>query len=198
MTSDKKIPIVSTRGIVLFADWEEITSLEDLKTWHTQVYETLNPSKQYNDSVRTDILYSEAVFSENTYVQTLDGSVPLKNIRPGDTVLDADGNPTIVEGIVEVDSCEVYSAISLGPNEYASSAAWFYEHDEWRQSVEKPTYLHNATCWLSLFTTAGTFQIHTANGVKSVRDFTDIGPDHIHETYHWVLESLWKQKQNTK
>ena len=195
MTSDKQIPIVTHKGLILFADWEEITNIEDLKQWHKQVYETLNPLKQYEHSVETNTLYSESVFSENTPIRTLHGSIPIKDIRPGEEVLDEYGNITVVEGVVEVDSLEVHSASSIGNDNYMSSAAWIKEYDEWKQIVENPVYPKNANRWFSLFTKTGTFQILRNNDTLPARDFTDIGPDHIHETYDWVLQSLWNQKQ---
>lgn len=189
MTSDKKIPIVSHRGLMQFADWEEITSLDDLKQWHTQVYETLNPSLPYPNTVLNDVLYSESVFSEHVRIVTPDGWKYVQNLRPGDLVLDDRNRPTPIHGKVEVDMLEVQSAVGIEKGAYMSSAVWFYEGTEWKQSRDSPMYPSNQA-WFSLFTQSGTFQIYTEKGIRPVRDFTDIGPDHIHETYDWVLESL--------
>lgn len=197
ITSDNKIPVLSQRGIELFADWEELESLDDLRLWHKQVHEALNPTIKY-DAASESVLYSESVFSGNTRVVTEHGLRDIKDIRPGECVLDEHGYATIVEGIVELHKHSVHNAVSLEDGAYISSAVWFYEQGVWKQSTKTPAYPKNVEKWYSLFTKSGTFRIQTSDAVLSVRDFTDIGPDRLHETYDWVLESLRKQKKCTK
>jgi hypothetical protein len=181
--------VVSNRGLVQFADWEEIASFEDLKQWNKQVYETLNPSLPYPNLALSENLYSESVFSKHVRIVTPEGWKHIQDLRPGDEVLDGDNRPTRVQGLVIVDALEVHSAVSIEPDAYMSSAVWYFEDGEWKQPRDHPVY-PNHSVWVSLFTQSGTFQITTAKGIRAVRDFTDIGPDHIHETYDWVLESL--------
>jgi hypothetical protein len=195
MTSDKQIPIVSDRGIVMFADWEEISGLEDLRSWHQQVYESLNPHKLYQGGPSIDVLYSESVFSERTDILTPSGWILLNNLHPGDEVLDASGNPTRIVGKVQVDGLEVQTTFQTGENSYCSSAIWMYDNDEWGQVKGNPLP-HSETMFYSLFTESGTFQIRFQGIAKPVRDFTDIGPNRIHETYEMVMDRL-KQKLDT-
>lgn len=195
ITSDRKIPVVSTRGIDIYADWEEFSSLEDLEKWHKQVYETLNPNKPYTPPKSVEILHTESVFSGNTGVLTQSGIVSIQDVRSGDWVADEFGNYVRVNGIVEVDRSEVCGAVPLGDNNYMSSAVWFYDEGKWQQTVKNSEIPENIQKWYSLFTENGTFLVQGVNGPKLVRDFTDIGPTKIQETYNWVLESLNKENK---
>ena len=195
MTSDKQIPIVSDRGIVVFADWEEISSLDELRSWHQHVYESLNPHKPYTGEVSNDVLYSESVFSERTNILTPNGWIYLNNLHPGDEVIDASGNTTRIVGKVQVDGVEVRTSCQISEDSYCSVSAWIYDTTEWTQ-IKGNTLPYSENVWYSLFTESGTFQIRYLGIAKPVRDFTDIGPNRIHETYEMVLNRL-KQKLAT-
>jgi hypothetical protein len=135
------------------------------------------------------------VYSERTEVLTPAGWIYLINLHPGDEVLDASGNPTRIVGRVQVDGLEVQTAFQTGENSYCSAAAWIYDNDEWIQ-IDGNTIPHSEIAWYSLFTESGTFQIRFKGIAKPVRDFTDIGPTRIHETYEMVMDRL-KQKLDT-
>lgn len=191
ITTDRTIPIVGNQGTVTFADWEEFQTDTDLQTWHKQVFQTLNPGSKRYTNPTIDSLYSESVCSESTLLQTRDGSKRIQEILPGEYVKDGKGY-TRVNGIVKVHASEVRNSVAISKDAYISQALWYFENGQWTQtqSSEAPisdTHLHS---WYSLFTESGTFAIETASGPRWVRDFTDIGPDRIHETYDWVLRSL--------
>jgi hypothetical protein len=196
ITSTHRIPILSPSGTIFeFADWEEISSDADLKHWHTQVYEILNNTNQYPvpepPTPSLDILHSEAVISGRTKIWTTLGPVEIRGIHPGDIVLDANGKPTRVTGVVCVDGSQVRTAAHLGGDAWISGATWTsYDGKTWNH----PEHLVSADGiheWYSLFTESGTFRLCEVGALGlHVRDFTDIGADRIHETYDWVLESL--------
>jgi hypothetical protein len=199
ITSDNRIPVVSDKGILEFADWEELTSFSDLQKWHKQVFETLNKGVGYdnqnNQSKPTsEVLYSESVFSDNILVKTETGYKYMKDIRVGDILVDEHGSPMRVKGTVIVSRSEVEQAFSAGNNAYISSAAWLYENGAWIQPNTvrnlKIGYPDQSVTWHSLFTESGTFMIRIGEDEKSVRDFTDIGSERIRDTYNWVLQSL--------
>jgi hypothetical protein len=194
ITSTHRIPVITVGGELLeFADWEEISSDDDLKQWHALVFTTLNGTHCATPEPSADILHSEAVVSGRTKIWTTLGPVEIRGIRPGDVVLDANGKPNVVKGIVCVDGSQVRTAAHLGGDAWISAAAWTsYNAKTWHH----PEHEHLVPAdgiheWYSLFTESGTFRLCEVGALGlNVRDFTDIGPDHIHKTYEWVLESL--------
>lgn len=194
ITSTHRIPVVASDGSVLeFADWEEISSDDDLKQWHAQVFTTLNGTTAGLSEPSADILHSEAVVSGRTKIWTTLGPVEIRGIRPGDVVLDANGKSTVVKGVVCVDGSQVCTASHLGGDAWISAAAWT-SNDAKTWNHPEPEHLVPADGiyeWYSLFTESGTFRLCEVGALGlHVRDFTDIGPDRIQETYDWVLESL--------
>jgi hypothetical protein len=194
ITSDHKIPIITSQGITIFADWEEISDIKELQKWNYQVYSTLNPKhvSSYNaNSITKNMLLSESLFSEQTNVLCKQGKVPIKNLVPGDCILHSDGSYAYISGVVRMNASEVSNIVSLGKNSYSSVASWYYDDNTniWKQ-YELGVDTNHVGIWYNIFTTSGIFQIQTENGSLTVRDFTDIGPDHIHESYEWILNSL--------
>lgn len=192
ITNNHRIPVRTTEGIIEFADWEEISEDSDLERWHNQVFETLNPGCGPAVFVRSEVLHSEAVVSGRTKIWTNLGPVEIRGLNPGDTVLDGNGRPTIVKGVVCVDESQVRAAVHLGGEAWISAAAWTSTNKgkTWSHP-EHPTSVDGIREWYSLFTESGTFRLCEIGALDlQLRDFTDLGPDHIHETYDWVLESL--------
>ena len=188
-TSSRRIPVQSTNGTILFADWEELADDDDqLKQWNTHVYQALNGHKPVKQS---PVAYkSEAVLHPSVHVKMADNTwQPIKTLRPGDHVCDAAGQPTRVRGIVEMTANEVEATAHNGK---ISAGCWIRGADGfWSQ----PTATAGAPAsgiWLSLVTDAGTFVVE---GVGVVRDFTDVGSEHIHQTYDWVLGKLMPTKE---
>ena len=201
ITSDRKIPIVSSQGVSIFADWEEIQSMPDLRKWNEDVFRTLNPESlpKCSDQIPTDTILSESVFSNTTYIVRNNGYTPIDKVSPGDWIQDSKGLPTKVLGIVAVDSSQVLRSIDLGNDSYMSCAAWIQTIDGiWSQPNYQLSHPNTKSgYWYNLFTESGSFQIVTNNGVQNVRDFTDLGPNTIHQSYNWVLQSL-KNKNSMK
>jgi hypothetical protein len=195
ITSTHRIPIQSARGVLEFADWEEISSDDDLAKWHKQVFETLNnrvaPEFATAPVPTPDILHSEAVISGRTKVWTPLGPSEIRGIHPGDTVLDGNGKPTLVRGVVCVEGSQVRSGTHLGGDAWVSAAAWTSADGRVWGHPEHPVSADGIPEWYSLFTESGTFRLCEPGAIGlQVRDFTDVGSDRIHETYDWVLEAL--------
>ena len=191
ITSDQKIPVVTPRnGTIVFADWEELENDADLQAWHHMVQEMLNGES--SASIPEHVLASEAVFSERTRIWTPVGVAEIRGIRPGDTVMDADGRPTRVTGVVKMSSCAVAAAEQIGHNAYASAGAWIRTTPSarWQNPSAAATKDADVT-WYSLFTEAGTFKLCEDIRTDCVaRDFSDVGSDRIQTSYGWVLEAL--------
>ncbi len=183
-TSSRRIPIQSATGHLMFADWEELADDDtQLKEWNAHVFQALNGFKPASQS---SVAYnSEAVFHPNQKVKMADHTYEsLRNIRPGDRVCDAVGQPTRVRGIVSMSTSEVTATVEGK----FSAGVWIRGRDGiWAQPTATTTPSPKNQQWLSLVTDAGTFIV---DGVGAVRDFTDVGSEHIHQTYDWVLRKL--------
>jgi len=190
-TSSRRVPVQSNNGLIVFADWEELADDEDqLKQWNTHVYQALNgrkPVAQLSTSYK-----SEAVMHPSVQVKMADNTwQPLRALRPGDRVCDAGGQPTRVRGIVCMSTDEVEGTAFGGT---VSAGCWIRGHDGFWSQPTITTRIKPAASdsWMSIITDSGTF---TVGGVGVVRDFTDVGSDHIHQTYDWVLGKLKPTKE---
>lgn len=178
ITSNQRIPILTEKGIVEFADWEEIDE-EGQADWNRFVFETLNPGCIWNPSMA--ILEGESVFHPSTKVRCPEGSRCISTLHPGMMVLDANGEPTRIVGVVDMDSS-------------CAGTAWTYRNGKWQQiTTETP----NSTLgYVSLITEAGTFQIESDNTWQVIRDFTDVGLRNLPNSYGMVLNQVSQMKSS--
>lgn len=186
ITSEHVIPIVGNFDILMFADWEELETTEELQSWYSYVFESLN-NKKPDENVTNAVLESEAAIAAGTYVSTQNGPTCIESLRPGDTIIAADGTPTIVLGVVQLDPSNVASVTQYGSS-YISAGSWVETDGLWNHPV--PTAVQVNSTWYSLFTDTGTFRIETSVGTVNLRDFSDIGKDNIEQTYDMVLELM--------
>ena len=184
-TTSHRIPVQSQAGILQFADWEELEE-KDLATWNAHVFTTLNPGATWNS--QDAVLQGEAVFHPATMVELpQQRAIELGQLRPGMIVLNAEGQPTRVLGVVEVAASEVPAT-----NGAMSAAVWRRTSPRGLWTQGSPTSGPAYCAWRSIITEHGTFLLH--NGI-AVRDYTDVGIDAIGETYEWVLEALGQPQQ---
>ena len=163
-TESQRIPVLSSIGTLLFADWEELADADQM-TWNEFVFRTLNPGETWKAE---EAVIAEAGFAPSTLIQTPQGTIPIESLYPGTIVLDEKGDPTRVLGVVELE-------------EVTLSAVWRWDGC-WKQGLSG--YVGNG---YSLVTEAGTFL--TPYG--AVRDFTDVGSA-LSDSYEWVLDALRK------
>jgi hypothetical protein len=193
ITENNTIPVLSNKGTIIFADWEEIDG-EDLKDWHKTVFTMLNPSATYKAPTKQN-LDSEAALSEKSLIFTPLGPVEIRNLTPGSKVYSADGKITDVVGIVRIHSDEIAAAKQLDAHTFVSAGTWTSENDVWSQTtaMEAPP---TDVAWFQLFTTSGTFRVLTSDFKDiSVRDFSDVGSNEITETYTMVMDALLRKIQ---
>lgn len=189
ITSDHTIPVISNKGICVFADWEEIESDDDIAAWNKTVFEMLNGTAEYIQP-SAESLSSEAALSENTRLMTPLGPVSIRNLHPGTTVYDADGVPTRVTGIVRLQESEVSAAVRLDDQTYVSAGCWMRSGTVWTMRSKDAT-TPPFTNWYMLFTESGTFRIITSDFAQyDLRDFSDVGSAEISKTYASVLAAL--------
>lgn len=186
ITSEHIIPIVGTLEMYMFADWEELDTLEELQSWYSHVYQTLNGTPT-DEKVLESVLESEAAVAKGTLVSTLYGPTCIESVRPGDTILAGDGTPTTVLGVVHLDPSSVVSVTQYG-NSFISTGSWVETEGVWKHPV--PTAISVNSTWYSLFTDKGTYRIETSMGTVNLRDFSDIGKDSLEQTYDMVLSLM--------
>jgi hypothetical protein len=195
ITSTRRIPIITPNGPIDFADWEEIDNeLEELKEWNQQVFALLNPGQTYIEPSMTS-LFSESGVSGNTHIKTLNvETLKASELRPGSTILSADGTPTKVRGVVKLTGKEVVNCSYLSNDASISAGTWVKEYNTWIQRCHLTPKRPKESLWYQFFTESGTFIIQDGQKQILVRDFTDVGSSEIHKTYDWVLKVLVGQK----
>jgi len=181
LTSDRKIPILTSKGVQDFADWEELDADDDeaLRSWHAYVVQTLNGRDAKVPEPRH--LEVEAGLSGAVRVKTPQGLIPVANLRPGSTVLDKTGKDTVVTGVVHWQGA--VTAVPRGDG-FMSTGCWEYE-TRWKQPEDTADPLE--TDWYHLFTEEGTVMLE---GSVSIRDFSDVGSVALEATYESVLQRV--------
>jgi len=192
VTSEHTIPIIGKFNIHVFSDWEELETKDELLAWYQDIYATLNGVKATKapkapKAPKDVVLNSEAAVAANTFIGTLSGITRIETLRPGDTVISAEGTPTKVLGVVELDKSCV-CAVHVYGEARISAGSWVHRDGIW----DHPTTFEKVedTRWYSLFTESGTFRVETKEGHVNLRDFSDLGEDKIDQTYGKVLEFM--------
>jgi hypothetical protein len=177
LTSTQRIPVMTTKGCIEFADWEEIDQ-SGQTAWNQYVFEALNPGIAW-DPTKMDVdIEGEAVFAPNTKVRCGDGYQAIGSIYPGMIVMDADEIPTRVVGRVVM-------------NSECAGQPWRRINGIWRQA-DRDSYSPHALAY-SLLTESGTFLTEAG----AVRDFSDVGIQGLPNTYEWVLKHVSGQMKSS-
>jgi hypothetical protein len=180
-TSNQLIPVVTTSDrSILFRDWEEIDSRDRVgqKGWDRKVSSIL---KGLVGETATTMCLMDPTIG----IPTSTGIKPLSSIQIGDSVELSYNNYTRVIGIIE------------GQIEGTYSSHWLSSCIE---KTYKPTVYHRITTLdqrstdllkgKHLITESGQLVAHIKGHVRQLRDFTEVGIDHIHLTYPFVAKCL--------
>ena len=200
-TSNRRIPVrLPSKELIEFADWEELEEedLDSLVEWNKTVEKSLNRIIT-SSGYPLILLQGESAMTATTLLQTLTGAVPIGRIRPGDWILGASGLPTRVLGVVRIHPSEVAygSMLSEDGTALLSKRSWVRPagHVLWMQMGRLPKRSmipnHEGESWCNLFTEDGTFVLaEPGYDGWALRDYTDVGPDHIADTHDSTLEIL--------
>jgi urease gamma subunit len=186
-TTTRRIPVLSHDvGVVMFADWEEIpeSDEESLRAWNRRVWAVLNPGHDYRRPAES-VLQSEAGLSPDCQVECPGwlglGPTRLRRIadlRAGDVVFDAGGQPTRVVGTVVMEGDQTTDAVNLpaadGSTQVVSAATWIFSAEQgiWCPPLQYRRIELHPVRWMHLYTAAGTFRL---SGGYAVRDAAEIG-----------------------
>ena len=168
-----------------FRDWEEIAN-DDMKgqmIWNYMISRMLNTGKPFTEWKENLKNYVNiAVVSPDMLVKTLGGFVPIKNIRLGDYVVDQDGVPQKVQGVIRG---EVEYDKDKSPQHWITEL-YEYSNDLWIKGRASIYPGIDITEGISLITENGEFIIHDSEKEIRVRDFTEVGYKLIYKTYSYV------------
>lgn len=192
-TSRRRIPVLtSSAGAVLFADWEEIPDgdTEALQEWYSEVWAILNPASDIPRPV-SRVLEAEAGLSPDCYVpmRSWMGIGALRkracDVRLGDWIYDASGEPTEVMGIVRLavdPSSDVVELPEVDGEDAEVSmvtvATWVHSGGLWRTTAGVRCKRCLPATWIHFYTTAGSFRIGSRGG-QAVRDASEVGLDRL-------------------
>lgn len=197
-TSSRRIPVkTSTRGALVFADWEEIgdEDTESLLAWNREVWTLLNPEQPWRRPP-TELLKHEAGLSSECHVRIPSWfgdrtTLVASEIEVGDTVLDASGRPTEVVGVVRMEGDQSTDVIQVCEGEYISASSWVKlpGADSWVQPGVVPSRdfaridVHLKE-WFHIYTAAGTLQLENGWGV---RDASEVGLENLRPLVEGVV-----------
>ena len=189
-TSSRRIPVLTPKeGIVMCADWEEIADgdTEALFAWNREVWDALNPGQPWRRPAK-ELLQAEAGLSPECHVRVpswLGGptAVAASEVEIGDTLLDVDGRPTEVVGVVRIQgdqSTDAYAVSATDPLQAVSAATWARRPSATTWTLAAHTGLPHTELhpreWVHIYTTAGSFLLE---GGMAVRDASDVGLEHL-------------------
>jgi hypothetical protein len=191
-TTTNIIPVCGITATTLYRDWEEISN-EDEKgqyMWNYMVLCMLNKYENYQKWKKDMKQECEvAVMGKDVKVKTGKGWVRLSEISfPGGTVLDRNGKEQGVRGVIhaEVENVE-YGGVDTWHTEL------YQEMDGvWMKGNSTLSYGDETIEGMTLITDHGEFTIwdEVLQKEVTVRDFTEVGYQSIHETYSFVAARL--------
>ena len=174
-----------------FRDWEELGNddMHGQMIWNYMVSSMINigkPFAEWKDNLKDYV--NIPVMSPNVLVKTPSGFVPIKYITLGDFIIDHNGVSHkvlgLINGEVEYNKADEPSVWTAELYEY-TDYVWLKGYSSLCHGVDKIE-------GQSLITENGEFIIlHPMTKLETrVRDFTEVGYDHICKTYPYVSARL--------
>jgi hypothetical protein len=174
VTSNREIPVKGNKGLVRFADWEELPSTATAAAaWDRIVRDMLN-SKNPGAAVPLNPPCLDMAIRIKKYQC---GIVPLMSIKRGDWVEDTNGWTKVI-GICrrEVNGGIGEKGSRMTDGNWIQDSKYKWNH---------PTGESDSWKWqgIQLITESGTFNIYLSNEPVLVRDFTEVGCMKLKESY---------------
>jgi len=185
ITSDRVIPVISAKGYLKFADWEELAPTEEAeRVWEQIVRDILDPDSPSVTSQMPTPKHAPCFDYFLMVKNKKSGWTRISEIQRGDWIMGENGW-TKVLGI-----CRRTVMGGIGPCGYrVTDGIWV---------LGSKTYEHlggvcDTTPWsgTNLITDSGCFQIQMPSGeIQIVRDFTEVGWMNLRETYARVENAM--------
>ena len=190
ITGSREIPVKGSKGIIRFADWEEMPdTVESKKDWDNIAYSMLNPRRQYGPSepIRPKVPATPPCIDKDIMVYKFQGGpVPLSKIQIGDWIADEVGRVnhrskwTRVLGL-----CRRRVSGGLGVRgSRITDGLWVKDKSGyWIHPRNTSTYANTPWDGHQLITTSGSFTIDIDGSQFLVRDFTEVGITNLKKSY---------------
>lgn len=184
ITSTRKVPVQCPNGtITLFCDWEEVDNVVAEVAWSELVerilgvYEIQEPTLPAGFGAGVDV---PVVLANGELKNTLIGAVSI-----GQTILDAEGRPTKILGIVR-------RQMKIDRAGMISDGVWYRNSNgKWNQCFQSSNKSGNKnTLMYHLITDSGTFTIYNHGTNIVVRDATEVGIERLRSCTPTVLRVL--------
>jgi len=188
ITNKREIPVMGSRGLLRFLDWDEIPdSREAEKAWEMVAFGILNRNdKMVNSMVPTSAPSLDRLLKVWMYQG---GWRPLYTVKVGDWIY---GKDSFVK-VTGISERIVHTAIGDVDGNRITDGNWILSDNEtWKHPEGKI----NDVTWqgIQLITDSGYFKIKMLNGKEYiVRDFTEVGAQQILDS-HARVESLLEEK----
>jgi hypothetical protein len=174
ITSNREIPVKGSKGLIRFADWEELPDTAPYaKYWDSIVRDMLNSK----DSEAKLPITPPCLDKSIRVKKYMCGTVPLMSIKMGDWIYDSKAWTKVIG----VCNRRVYGGIG-DKGERITDGVWIQDS---RNKISHPTGKSDSWIWdgMQLITESGIFQIYLPNKELVVRDFTEVGLANLSESY---------------
>lgn len=200
-TTSRRIPVWTPKQeVLLFADWEEIADGDTtaLTAWNREVWNRLNPDRAWRPPTPSS-LESEAGLAPELLVRIpswLGGptAAAVSELEIGDTVLDVNGRPTEVVGVVRIQGDQSADAVLLpggDPQQIVSVATWVRTPTSttWRQPGNTPSMAYTPVDvhfieWIHIYTAAGSLLLEND---WAIRDASEVGLENLRPLVEGVV-----------
>ncbi len=184
ITSSRKVPVVCADGkITLFCDWEEVDDIVAQTAWDTLVEKLLMVPVPQNPELPAGLgpMTTIDVILMNGELK----STYISNITIGQTVMDGDGLPTKVLGVVR-------RSLKIDRKGTLTDGVWFRAtNGQWSQKIRGAAMLgQHDTIMYHLITDSGTIRIYYHGQPVTIRDATEVGMERLRSCTPTVLRVL--------
>lgn len=184
------IPLNRQEKIVWAGDWEEVDTEEGRTTWIDLVHSHLN---------RGEVATGQGAYPTSIPLMGLDvkvmekerGCIPIRSVKIGDYVERGFGKYTKVCGIYDG---TIVTENAQTTSEWISDGVWRFLDKQWVTdgTVKSSISGRHRVQGRMLVTEGEEYTVILRDKIHLVRDFTEIGASHIHETYDILDASINK------
>lgn len=184
ITSTRKIPVVCADGkITLFCDWEEVDDIVAETAWDTVVEKLLGVTKPQEAQLAAGLGPMTMVD-----IVLINGELKptyISNVTIGQTVMDGDGRPAKVLGVVR-------RSMKINRMGKITDGVWFRDNTgKWSQRLNGASTAGNSdTIMYHLITDSGTIRIYYDGEALAIRDATEVGIERLRSCTPTVLRVL--------
>lgn len=205
-TTTQTIPVMSSNGILSFKDWEEFEN-DDVGNyiWNYKVLQNLNNNqfKHWHNYTHSEPI--SPYVSNQTIVNKKEQSgysfITIDKIKIGDFIYDG-YTKTYTEVLGTVSGIIDQKNTTQMGDGWVSSTAILWDNPEWKNTFKKTHKGGGSPVeGTTLITKSGSFSLFTKGNtviqtIRTVRDFMEVGYNHIHTLYSLIDFRLSSSSKN--